>query len=357
MRHAVLAVALVALPLLPSQPQRGGSPYLGQEPPGLVPALFAPGTVSTGRSERDPAISPNGDEFYFSVTLRSATTIMVARRGGDGAWQPPEVASFAADASYLHAEPCLTHDGRRVFFLSNRPRPGEAPRPGWALQHIWAADRRADGTWGQPYEVGPPINTADWTFFPSVTRDGTLYFTRSTERGQNTAIYRATLTGGRYAEPERLPDAVNARGTAVFNGFIAADESYLVAGVDGREDSDPPGQANYVVFFRCPNGTWTSGVNMGGAVNARGNTVHSPHVSPDGRYFFFASDAPRQPGAVSLAGGTLQLLQALAPVPRSGNSDIYWVSADLIERLRDVATRQPSGSYNRSPSSASRRSR
>ena len=41
----------------PGFPELSG-PYLGQEPPGAEPVLFAPGIVSNGMLNRDIAISP-----------------------------------------------------------------------------------------------------------------------------------------------------------------------------------------------------------------------------------------------------------------------------------------------------------
>ena len=309
-----------------------GGPFLGLTPPGTIPILFAPGLVSTGLAERDVAISPDGREFYFGVTFRSIATIMVTRLL-NGRWTPPQVASFAADAVYFHMEPCLSHDGRRVFFLTNRPRAGEAPKAGWASQNIWAADRMADGTWSEPYDLGAPINVESANFFPSITRDGTLYFTRAQTSGQGAAIYRARSAGKGFAAPERLPEAVNGY-AATFNGFIAPDESYLVAGVEGRQESSPAGKSNYYVFFHQADGTWTSGANLGPTINDATNTVVSPYVSPDGRYFFFASTAQRERRGASLRGLTLQHLVDLSGSPQNGNSDIYWVSASVIGALR-----------------------
>ena len=307
-------------------------PYLGQKPPGLKPEVFAPGVISTGIFERDVAMTPDGRELYFSAGFRTITTIMVTRLR-DGAWTAPEVASFATDPAYYCMEPCVSHDGRRIFFLTTRPRAGQAPKPGWGNNSIWAADRNGDGTWGEPYDLGPPVNGPDLTYFPSITRDGTLYFSRAKVPGKDSAIYRSRLAGGRYQEPERLPDPVNGAGL-VFNAFVAPDESYLVAGVDGREDATPPKRANYYVFFRNADGTWTSGTNMGPAINNPANTQHSAYVSPDGRFLFFSSNAPAEPAAPSLKGLTHARLVELNSSPRNGNSDIYWVDARIIQELR-----------------------
>ena len=41
-------------------------PYLGQKPPGMEPEIFAPGIISTEKSEINSVFSPDGNEFYFS---------------------------------------------------------------------------------------------------------------------------------------------------------------------------------------------------------------------------------------------------------------------------------------------------
>ena len=311
-------------------PSVPSGPYFGQVPPGRMAVLFAPGIITTGLYERDVAISTKGDEIYFSVMFRAISTIMVTRLE-NSQWTEPEVASFAADPNYYHLEPCLSYDGRRIFFLTNRPRSGEPPKAGWANQNIWAADRKDSGAWGAPYDLGAPINAEGGSYFPSVTQSGTLYFIRTKALGKDGAVYRSRFAEGRFSEPERLPDSVN--GYAVtFNAFIAPDESYLIAGVEGREDSTPPKKPNYYVFFRNRDGTWTSGHNLGPEINDPANTVHSPYVSPDGRYFFFASNAAR--GRITLQGMTLRQLIQLNSTSRNGNSDIYWVSIEVVEKLR-----------------------
>ena len=58
--------------------------YLGQELPGMTPRLFAPGIVSTGLSERDMAITPDGDEIYFSGGDRRQSQLQRHPRGETG---------------------------------------------------------------------------------------------------------------------------------------------------------------------------------------------------------------------------------------------------------------------------------
>ena len=71
-------------------------PYLGQAAPGSEPELFAPGLVSTGMHTRDMAMSPEGDEIYFSIQAGPLVTILGSRLV-DGVWTEPEVADFSSD--------------------------------------------------------------------------------------------------------------------------------------------------------------------------------------------------------------------------------------------------------------------
>jgi ketosteroid isomerase-like protein len=307
-------------------------PYLGQKPPGAAPARFAPGLVSGGLDERDVAITPDGREIYFGLLTGRGATILVTKLV-DGHWTEPVVASFAADPTFMTFEPSLSADGNRMLFLSTRPTAGEEAKPGWANQNIFAADRRADGSWGEPYDLGAPINTKDNEFYPSLTRGGTLYFTRGKARGPY-VIVRSRQVGGRFQEPDTLPAAVNGKGTP-YNAFIAPDESYLIACVDGRDDGAEPGRPQYFVFFRDASDRWSEGVCLGKDVSPAGSGSGSTSVSPDGRYLFFASAKKDEPAAAAAGTPvTLRSLREAGTRPGNGNLDIYWVDASFLERLR-----------------------
>jgi hypothetical protein len=320
-------------PREPEFPRLTGD-YLGQAPPGAEPQLFAPGIVSTGMYVRDIAMTPDGDELYYGLALGNFTVIMQTKRV-DGAWTKPEVAPFSADPTHFSFEPHISPDGQRFFFLSTRPRDGSAmpddQRGQWVNEDIWVMDRIADG-WSDPYNLGPPVNTDSSEFFPSVTDDGTLYFTRSFTGGQS-FIYRARWTGDGYAPPERLPAQVNST-SAQYNAFIAPDESYLIVPVFGREDSY--GRTDYYVVFRNADDEWSEPINLGDRVNTPRNGEYSPFVSRDGEYFFFMSTRGSSWDAVPDTL-THDYLLSVFGAPQNGNADIYWMRAAFIDELRSAA--------------------
>ncbi len=341
----------------PAAPAKAPSPtgdYIGQTPPGATPELFAPGIVSTGLYERDIAMTPDGNEIYFGVITAGDVAIAFTKRV-NGVWTTPEIAPFCSDPAILNLEPHVTPDGKRFLFLSTRPKEGQEKKPGWVYQDIWAMDRAGD-TWGEPYNLGSPadkdapVNTDAPEYYPSATRNGTLYFTRDvTENGKSRSLVHRSQAiavvhseGWYYGTPEILPPEVNASDHQ-FNAFIDPDERYLVFCI--ANDKRNIGPCDYYVSFRSEEGVWTGPVNMGELINTPENTVGSPYVSPDGRYFFFASTrrarpvTARQTGAAGQPGAgapvrTYETIQEMETKPQNGNSDVYWIDASFIDTLR-----------------------
>jgi len=298
--------------------------YLGQTPPGDNPELFAPGIVSNGFNNRDIAMMPDGSEFYYAVNLRNfdLSTIFAVYSTVDG-WSTPRVAPFAQDQSFKYLEPTISPDGSKFFFVMSQ-------RDDNNNNDIWVMDREAEG-WGKPAKLDNTINTGVSETFPSITSDGTIYFSRVSDDPGVEYIYRSRQVDGKYTEAERLPDNVNC-GKTQFNAFVAPDERYVIVSVYGREDS--LGSVDYYIVYRNQDDQWSEPINLGDKINTAGAQEYSPFVSRDGNYFFFMSS--RLPSAKYLSGDTYTVdsLTTIFNSPGNGNSDIYWMDAAFIENLR-----------------------
>ena len=151
--------------------------------------------------------------------------------------------------------------------------------------------------------------------YPSVTRDGTIYYMRGRSDGSGAGLYRSRLKNGYYDEAENLGGIINADSSAA-DPCIAPDESYLIYCLEL-----PGGYGEYDLYvtFQKKDGSWTEPVNLGGDINS--STLDArPYVTPDGKFLFYYSD-------------------------QTGNGDIYCVNAKIIDRLRpDALIRNP---YNR----------
>jgi len=304
--------------------------WFNQPFPGDTAVLFAPGIVCNGLDNRDVAVMPGGKEIYFCVASENYRFSSILRsRLLDDIWTKPQVLPFAADPAYLYAEPCITSDGRKMFFLSNMPADTSTVR---GTEDIWCVDRTGD-TWSEPYNLGMPVNTEAAEYFPSVTRDGTLYFTRREQGQRQSFIYRSTWKDRMYSEPEKLPVQVNC-GAGRFNAFVASDESFVIVPSFIKENT--VGGYDYYIVFRSSSDTWSEPVNMGPAVNSKTGSEWSPYVTPDGRYFFFM--ASRELPSESVPGRlSYDFFLKNHNRPENGNYDIYWMSASFIDDMRASA--------------------
>ena len=116
------------------------------------PSIFGKGVISTGDFDSHPAFTPDGKTLYF---LRSTPnfnfwTILISRFER-GTWSMPEVAPFSG--LYSDADPFVTSDGTRFYFISNRPVTGKQKQDLdiWVIEKEGAGDLQAlvtgDETW------------------------------------------------------------------------------------------------------------------------------------------------------------------------------------------------------------------
>ena len=323
-RPASLLVLLLVCPgsSIPGQPAQSASPY-GSPKPLPNPIVFGEGIISTADDESHPAFTPDGRTLYFMKNSPSFNhwTIIVSQYAG-GRWGPPEVTPFSG--RYSDADPFITSDGKRFFFISTRPVQGK-PRKD---TDIWMMERTASG-WSEPEHLGYPVNSDANEWFPTVTDKGTLYFGSEREGGKGRAdIWRSELKGGRYGDPENLGETINSPAGEV-EPYIAPDERLMIVAAAGRPDS--LGAFDLYVSYKR-NGAWTRLENLGDGINSRGWDF-SPKISPDGKYFFFTSNRgfADEPLEKRL---TYKELMAYLHSPRNGLRDIYQVDTSALKLQR-----------------------
>jgi Tol biopolymer transport system component len=295
-------------------------PYLGKAPPGATPQLF----LATVLAERDAAWTPDGTELVHSLYEQNRGVIVVRRAGPEG-WSAPEFASFGSGHSEL--EPFVTADGRWLYYISKRPLPGETQGGDYNLWRV----PRVDGDWGSPEPLPAPINTDHEEFYPSLTAAGELCFTSDRPGGLGGEdIWCAAASGDGWTEPVNLGAAVNSAGPE-FNSLIAPDGSWLIFGAVREGDV---GGGDLHIAFRGPDGELLPAVNMGEPVNSS-TLDYCPALSPDGGVLFFTSNRvpPDVPEATTYAE-----LEAAATGPANGRDNVWWVSATVIDGLRDEVT-------------------
>lgn len=292
--------------------------------PVTEPSVFAPGVISTSDYEAAEEFTPDGRTlFYVKSTPDFNFWTIVFSSFETGKWTEPLVAPFSGQ--YSDADPFITADGKKFFFISNRPRVGETNGEKPRGLDIWIMDKTTNG-WGEPKNLGSPVNSDESEYFPVAAKSGTLYFGSKRAGGRGGCdLYRARFADGKYQVPENLGDAINTA-TDEFEALIAPDESFLIFMAGGRTDG-LGGYDLYVSYNR--NGKWTKAENLGAPVNTAADEL-SPKITRDGKYFFWTSArsdfgvAPEKPLA------SAEFFQKIRS-PRNGLGDIYQVEMQTLK--------------------------
>ncbi len=291
-------------------PPGNDQPYFGLQPPGMIPEPFAPGIINTDADEGVYPYMAGGTVFIVSREEPETDeegraiygTYMTELR--DGRWtgfQPVELISGPSDPT-VSLEP-----GEDAIYLGYRSGLEGGKESAGSDINIWMVRRTEEG-FSNPRMIGPPVSTEANDTYPSVTADGTLYFFGEREGGVGKDdIYVARLVEGEYRRVENVGEPVNTPEYDI-DPFIARDESYLIFGSTGLGGF---GGIDLFVSFRGEDGSWGKPINMGSEINTETHDER-PYVTRDGRFFFFTTYA-------------------------SGNLDVYWVDAAVIEALRPQA--------------------
>lgn len=243
----------------------------------LDPQPFAPGIISTGH-EFTVTFTPDGRDVYFtrSVTAPRSLHVMHSTQR-DGVWQPAEPVSFSADSAY-DLDPALSPDGKRLYFVSTRPRPGAA-NPSTPDMDIWYSDRTATG-WSAPHWI-QELSADAKEGSPTIDRAGNIcFFSDRGNAANKNAIYCAARRGDRWDAPVKQNANVNG-GPSNTSPFLSPDGNTMLFYSD-RDGGH--GKADLYIARR--NGDWGAAINLGALVNTEASE-YNPAVSPDGKSFYF----------------------------------------------------------------------
>ncbi len=307
--------------------------YIGQEKPGLTPELFAPGILSTRHYENSITFSPNGKEIYFAIAAPRNFFVILFMKHENNRWKKPQVAPFSG--KYKDGFPFFAPGGKRIYFCSCRPLSNtKEHKKDW---DIWVVDKTNPG-WSEPQNLGFPVNSDSNDKSPTVTGDGTLYFSRSKKGSAD--IYRSKFVNGKYMQPEKLSDSINSPCYET-HPYIAPDESYII--FSSYERPDGFGKADIYISFRKEDGSWTRSENMGKKMNTRTHE-NCAIISPDGKFLFFCSY--RRTPYKTYWKKTLTYDEVLAKIETLDNyypdgcPNFYWVDSKIIEQFKTTYVEQ-----------------
>jgi len=284
--------------------------------PGDTPQIFARGILTDGLANRDFTISPMGDEIYFTIQHLRVASFIVRVSKVNGKWGKPEIASFSG--VYYDLEATFSADGNTLYFVSNRPLKEGGQQKDF---DIWKTTRNADGKWGQPVNLGPTVNSNKNEYYPSLAKNGNLYFTVEApygKGGEDIVVCKQTANG--YSAPESLPETINTR-AGEFNAFVDPDEQFIIFSSEKRADSK--GSGDLYMSKKDNAGNWMPAQQLPVPINSTA-LDYCPYVTADKKYLIFTSNRMRKEWDSDKAV-TYDEMRSLVTEPGNGLDDLYWV--------------------------------
>ena len=184
---------------------------------------------------------------------------------------------------------------------------------------LWKVKRNTNGSWEKPENLGSNVNSDKNEFYPSVTKNGNLYFTANISAGkgnEDIVVCRWTDTG--YSKPEILPDAINSK-KGEFNAFIDPGEQFIIFSSFGR--ADDMGGGDLYISHKDATGNWIPAIHLPAPVNSTG-LDYCPFVSWNKQLFIFTSNRTGKSFEDKLVKN-YSTLKKLLTAPGNGNDDIY----------------------------------
>lgn len=148
-----------------------GCTAAAETPPSGSATLWTPAAISGPGYESSPTFAPDGQTMiYLAADKDFRNYRLMQSRCEKGAWGQPVPPSFAMPLPVIEADPFITPDGRRLYYISSRHAPAKEDFD------IWYVERTIDGGWGEPQRLPAPVNSPAAELLPRTDADGRLYF-------------------------------------------------------------------------------------------------------------------------------------------------------------------------------------
>ncbi|MCS6789718.1 MAG: OmpA family protein [Bacteroidia bacterium] len=232
----------------------------------------------------------------------------------------------AVNSPHPDYAPVISADESVLLFTSRRPGStgGGIAFDGLPYEDLYISEKKGDGSWTTPRNVGPPLNTAAHDACVALSADGQTLFLFNSENGGD--IFISRLKGKNWGHPKNMGSPINTKHWEP-SVCLSADERTLFF-VSDR----PGGMGGRDIYWcrRLPNGRWSKPINLGPPVNTPYDE-DGPFFHPDGKTLFFSSNGPGSMGGFDIFRTELRPDSSWAPPVNLGypintpGDEIYFV--------------------------------
>lgn len=252
--------------------------YFGLSQPDAVPQDFNPDFVDLDGSFKFNVELSGCDELFITA-ITSSESIYYSKKT-ENSWSSPKRASFS-HPKYNDADPFLTKDGKRIYFISKRPTYASDTNLDY---NIWYANRNGDD-WTPPQPLPKPINSDDYDeYFFSISNKGHAFFSSNRPGGEGSFdIYIVKILGDlKFSDPVNVGRPLCTE-KYEFDPYIAPDERFMVYSINEN------GNSSLYVSHKNEQGKWTKARNLGRDINVTDQDF-APSLSPDGKFLFYSNN-------------------------------------------------------------------
>jgi len=210
------------------------------------PGFIMADQVNTDYHEASVAITNDGKTVYFTrdnvnkrnrldYDKKGTTHLKIYKASlNNGTWKDIEELPFNDDV-FSTGHPALSPDNKTLYFVSDRDVEGS-----FGQTDIYKVSINEDGSYGDPENLGPNVNTEGREMFPFIAKDSTLYF--SSDGYLNLGlldIYKSDVLKENNAKPINLGAPYNS-GADDFAFYINSENKtgYFSSNREGGKGSD-----------------------------------------------------------------------------------------------------------------------
>ena len=258
--------------------QKNDCNYFNLQKPTKIPQHFNPEILDLNGKFKFNVEMKSCNEIYFTAIDSRENIYFSTFKNGN--WSKPKIASFS-DSNYSDADPFLTKDGKRMYFISERPTHEKDDNIEF---NIWYADRENDD-WTTPKPLGKPINSDENNeYFFSISDKGNVFFSSNRKGGEGSFdIYTAKIIGNTiFSEPKNVGIPISTS-KYEFDPFISSDEKLIIFSINEN------GNSSLYYSKKDDNGNWKKPKNLGEKINITRQDF-APSLSADGEYLFFSNN-------------------------------------------------------------------
>jgi len=270
-------------------------------------ATEVPGAINTKAHDACTSISPDGKRiFIYKNDLKDKDS-----RGGavyeskiaGGKFKTPEPLDKPIASSYWEGGACVSPDGKKYFFTSERPG-------GFGGSDIWVVQRINKKEWGKPENLGPEVNSVHDEAGMFLAPDGkTLFFCSNGPKSMGSYdVFKTVYSGGKCTTPVNVGYPINSSAkegqltisadakyayiSSERKGGIGENDIYMI---DMKDYAilEPDGQKKTNNGLSILKGTIREGAEGFGLADVEviltddsGNQVGSTNTNENGEYFF-----------------------------------------------------------------------